>query len=52
MTAKTRADQHRANLGRAILPMLVAASSYLLLLLLAGQLLNDPDSYWHLAVGR
>jgi len=51
MSAKIKADQHDALL-RAVLPLLVAAASYLLLLLLAGQLLNDPDSYWHLAVGR
>ena len=36
----------------AVIPLVVAASVYLLLLLLGNRLLNDPDSYWHLAVGR
>jgi hypothetical protein len=52
MTRKITADERRAVFLHAILPLLVAASIYLLLLLLGRQLLNDPDSYWHLAVGR
>lgn len=52
MARSTTASPRRTALLRAILPLLVAAASYALLLLLARQLLNDPDSYWHLAVGR
>ena len=33
-------------------PWLIGAGVYLLLILSAGRLLNDPDSYWHLAAGR
>jgi hypothetical protein len=36
----------------AAMPWLVGAGVYALLALHAGQLLNDPDSYWHVAVGR
>jgi hypothetical protein len=37
---------------RAALPMLIAAGIYLLLLVLGSRLLNDPDSYSHIALGR
>ena len=36
----------------AALPWLVGTGVYLLLLTLGPQLLNDPDTYWHVAVGR
>jgi hypothetical protein len=38
--------------GRAALPWLVGAGVYALLLTLGPRLLNDPDSYSHVAVGR
>jgi hypothetical protein len=38
--------------ARAALPWLVAAGVYILLLTLGPKLLNDPDSYSHIAVGR
>jgi hypothetical protein len=38
--------------ARAALPWLVGAGVYALLLTLGPQLLNDPDSYSHIAVGR
>src|SRR5258708_39605969 len=37
---------------RAALPSLVGAGVYVLLLTLGQRLLNDPDSYSHIAVGR
>lgn len=46
-----RADTH-AFPWRAAMPWLVGAGVYLLLVLLGEKLLNDPDSYWHLVVGR
>jgi hypothetical protein len=39
-------------MGRAMLPVVIAAAIYALLLAVSGRLLNDPDTYWHLAVGR
>jgi hypothetical protein len=38
--------------ARAALPWLVGAGVYVLLLTLGPRLLNDPDSYSHVAVGR
>lgn len=38
--------------SRAILPWLVAAGVYLLLLVLGPRLLADPDTYSHIALGR
>ena len=38
--------------ARAALPWLVAAGVHALLLALGPRLLNDPDSYSHIAVGR
>ena len=37
---------------RVSLPLCAGAASYVLLLALGGRLLNDPDVYWHLTVGR
>jgi hypothetical protein len=37
---------------RVSLPLCVAAAVYALLLALGSRLLNDPDVYWHIAVGR
>jgi hypothetical protein len=31
---------------------ITAGALYLLLLAVGAKLLNDPDTYWHLAVGR
>ncbi|MEX2129001.1 MAG: hypothetical protein WD871_12285 [Xanthobacteraceae bacterium] len=42
----------RAISIRTALPWIFAAGVYLLLLPLGDRLLNDPDSYWHLAVAR
>jgi hypothetical protein len=38
--------------ARAALPWLAGAGVYILLLVLGPRLLNDPDSYSHIAVGR
>lgn len=38
--------------ARAALPWLVSLSAYVLLLILGQRLLNDPDSYSHIEVGR
>jgi len=38
--------------ARVSLPLWVAAAIYALLLALGGMLLNDPDTYWHIAVGE
>ena len=37
---------------RVSLPLCVGVAVYLLLLALGGRLLNDPDVYWHMIVGR
>jgi hypothetical protein len=37
---------------RTAMPWLVAAGSYLLLLVLSARLLADPDIYWHITAGR
>lgn len=37
---------------RACLPYLVAAFIYVVILISGQSLLNDPDSYWHVAVGQ
>jgi hypothetical protein len=36
----------------AAMPWLVATGVYVLLLALGPRLLNDPDTYWHIALGR
>jgi len=38
--------------ARAMLPWLIGAAVYVLLLALGPRLLNDPDSYSHIALGR
>lgn len=53
-------DMHRAlpgasalgRAGPALVPLAVTGVLYLALLLAGDQLLNDPDSYWHVVVGR
>jgi hypothetical protein len=37
---------------RVSLPLCAGAAVYVLLLALGGKLLNDPDVYWHIAVGQ
>jgi hypothetical protein len=37
---------------RAPLPLIIGACIYALLLALGPRLLNDPDSFWHLFIGR
>ncbi len=36
----------------ALIPLLVGGVLYLVMLLAGDRLLNDPDSYWHVVVGR
>jgi hypothetical protein len=43
---------HSAVPARAVLPWIFSAGVYLMLLPIGARLLNDPDSYWHLAVAR
>jgi hypothetical protein len=52
MSERTAVIAGRLAAPRVSLPLSVAAATYVLLLLLGGKLLNDPDIYWHLAVGR
>jgi len=53
MTDQTlRAGAPSALAGRTVMPWLVAAGAYLVLLPLGGRLLNDADVYTHLVVGR
>jgi len=52
MTDQTLRVEARGIPGRAMMPWLVAVGAYLVLLPLGGQLLNDPDSYTHLVIGR
>ena len=47
-----RAEAPAGLAGRAAMPWLFAAGAYLLLLTMAPRLLNDPDTYWHLAVAQ
>jgi hypothetical protein len=51
MSIRTAEHEGRAAL-RLSLPLCVAAAVYALLLVLGARLLNDPDVYWHIAVGR
>jgi len=51
MSIRTAEHEGRAAL-RVSLPLCVAAAVYAMLLLLGRSLLNDPDTYWHIAVGR
>lgn len=48
----TPARASATQTGTALLPLLVAAAVYLLMLAVGANLLNDPDSYWHLASAR
>jgi hypothetical protein len=52
MSELTAVSEGRLAALRVSLPLSIAAATYVLLLLLGGRLLNDPDIYWHLAVGR
>ena len=53
MTDQTLRTEVPAGLaGRAVMPWLVAAAVYLVLLPLGDRLLGDADSYGHVAVGR
>jgi hypothetical protein len=45
-------SRSRAAPFGALLPLVMGAAVFVLLLLLGGRLLNDPDSYWHIVVGR
>src|SRR5689334_2213785 len=51
MSIRTAEHAGRATL-RVSLPLCVGAAVYALLLVLGARLLNDPDVYWHIAVGR
>jgi hypothetical protein len=46
------ADHETSATLRVSLPLCAAASIYALLLVLGARLLNDPDVYWHIVVGR
>src|SRR5215813_7441495 len=52
MTALTEAKQSTALLSPQSLPLWVGAAVYGLLLLVGPELLNDPDTYSHVALGR
>ena len=52
MSAIATAQTSRTGTVSAALPYLVAAGLYLVVLAVGGNLLNDPDSYWHLVVGQ
>src|ERR1043165_4884657 len=53
MTDQTlRAPAPSVLAGRTVMPWLVAAGAYLVLLPLGSRLLNDADVYTHLVVGR
>jgi hypothetical protein len=51
MSIRTAEHEGRTAL-RVSLPLCVGAAVYALLLVLGARLLNDPDVYWHIAVGR
>src|SRR5260221_12583871 len=46
------AGRSRIVSARALVPLGVGVVLYSLILFAGNQLLNDPDSYWHLVVGR
>ncbi|MFL6807037.1 MAG: hypothetical protein ACJ8FM_23925 [Xanthobacteraceae bacterium] len=52
MTAQVATRQHSALFSPTSMPLWVGAAIYSLLLLLGPQLLNDPDTYSHVALGR
>ena len=41
-----------AALAPALIPLAVGGVLYVVMLLVGDKLLNDPDSYWHIVVGR
>jgi hypothetical protein len=51
MSVRTAEHEGRAAL-RLSLPLCAGAAIYALLLVLGARLLNDPDVYWHIAVGQ
>jgi hypothetical protein len=52
MTEQTTAGESRQYALRPAIPLLVGAAIYLFLLPLGSSLLNDADTYWHVAIGR
>ena len=52
MTANIAGERSRIPASPALVPLAVGLCLYGLLLLAGNRLLNDPDSYWHLVVGR
>lgn len=56
MSATSRDSAESTEAGsataEALLPLFVVAAVYLLMLAVGANLLNDPDSYWHLASAR
>jgi hypothetical protein len=52
MTAHIATRQRSALFSPASMPLWIGAAIYGLLLLLGPQLLNDPDTYSHIALGR
>src|SRR5258708_16480998 len=52
MTANAASERSRILASPTLIPPAVGLCLYGLLLLAGNRLLNDPDSYWHLVVGR
>ncbi len=52
MAIGTSAMERPALAALPALPILAATVLYLVVLLVGDELLNDPDTYWHLAVGE
>jgi hypothetical protein len=52
MAERTYDEARRVAAPPLPLPLLLAGAVYVLLLASGAKLLNDPDTYWHLAVGR
>ena len=52
MTERTFDEARRIAAPAVSLPVLLGAAVYILLLASGAKLLQDPDSYWHLAVGQ
>jgi len=51
-TARPPAVTGRITAAPAMLPVAVGLGLYAILLVAGNRLLNDPDSYWHIVVGR
>ncbi len=51
MSDQTLPQTHRITITPAALPWLMAAAVYAMLMLLGQKLLNDPDTYWQIALG-